>query len=171
MNPAGGLVNRFVVALALGALVVPAVALAQSPDKFSPVKCRETDATTVLAFAEKGDPEAMFCMAIKYRNRQQVDDVQATRWFLNGAEAGHPGSMFHAGVAVWSGRGIAQDKVEGYKWLDLSVKLSSIDKRPYAVHGPLTAQDGLTRVLSPQQIAEAKKRAADWEKAFQTRKK
>jgi hypothetical protein len=162
--------NRLILVLTL-ALLFPPAALAQAPSTFAPVKCRETDAPTVLAFAEKGDAEAMFCMAIKHRNGQQVDDVQATRWFLKGAEAGHPGSMFHAGVAVWSGRGIAQDKVEAYKWLDLAVKFSSTSKAPYAVHAPLTARDGLTRVLSPQQITEARKRAADWEKAFQARTK
>ena len=158
--------SRLVVALTLGGLAVPPIASAQASSMFLPVKCREIDAPTVLAFAEKGDAHAMFCMAIKHRNGQQVDDVQATRWFLKGAEAGHPPSMFHAGVAVWSGRGIAQDMVEGYKWLELSVKLGSGKD-----HGALTAREGLARVLSPEQITEARKRAADWEKVFQQRRK
>ena len=160
--------NRLVVALILGALSFPPVALAQAPATFSIIKCRDTDVRTVLAFAENGDADAMLCMALKYANGKHVphDDAQATRWYIKGAEAGQPRSMFFAGVAFWAGRGVTQDMVEGYKWLDLSIKLSGGKD-----HGALTAQEGLTRVLSAQQITEAKKRASDWEKAFQARKK
>ena len=157
--------NRLVVALALFAASISSVALAQTPAPSSKKLCG-SDVATYLAAAQKGDGDAMFCMGVKHSNSGTEvtrDDVQATRWFMKAADAGHPGGMFFTGVAFWSGRGISQDTVEAYKWLDLSAKLGS--------QSAITARDGLTRVLSPQNIGEAQQRAADWENGFQKRKK
>ena len=162
--------HRLTAALTLAALTMSTAAMAQTPSKFSTKKWCDSDVAELLAAAEKGDPDAMLCMGVKHSNKgTQVpkDDVEATRWFIRAADAGQPTGMFMAGVAFWSGRGIAQDMVEAYKWLDLSVRFNNEKNR----HPALTAREGLTRVLSRQQITEAKKREADWEKEFQKRKK
>lgn len=157
--------NRLVLTLALAAASVPS-AVAQTPQSPKPKGWCGYDAATYLTPAQKGDADAMVCMAVKHSNvgtGVRQDDAEATRWFVKAADAGHPSGMFFAGVAFWSGRGIARDMVEGYKWLDLSAKLGHTSA--------VTAREGLTRVLTPQQIDEAKKREADWEKDFQKRKK
>jgi len=157
--------TRLVVALTLSAASISSVALAQTPPRPSKKLCG-SNAATYLTAAEKGDADAMFCMGVKHSNSGTDvarDDVQATQWFMKAADAGQPSGMFLTGVAFWSGRGISQDMVEAYKWLDLSVKLGN--------KSAVTARDGLTRALSPQKIGEAQQRAADWEKGFQKRKK
>jgi hypothetical protein len=108
-------------------------------------------------------------MGIKYANvgtEVPHDNVQAAQWFLRAADAGQAFGMYMSGMARWSGRGVEQDMVEAYKWLDLSIKFTPEKSPPV-----LTALEGLTRVLSAHQIADAKKREADWERAFHKRKK
>jgi TPR repeat protein len=75
--------------------------------------------------------------------------------------------MFHLGVMHWSGRGVRQDFVEAFKWLDLaSVHASGASAAENA-----SARDSLARVMSAERIAEARKRAHDWQTAHDLRKK
>ena len=162
--------NRLTVALILLALTLSTGVMAQTSAKFSSKRWCDSDVSELLAAAEKGDSDAMLCMGVKHSNKGTEvpkDDVEATRWFIKAADAGQPTGMFMTGVAFWSGRGIAQDMVEAYKWLDLSVKFNTEKNR----HPALTAREGITRVLTSKQVAEAKKRGAEWEKEFQIRKK
>jgi TPR repeat protein len=75
--------------------------------------------------------------------------------------------MFHLGVLYWSGRGVAQDFVEAYQWLDLA--------STHAVGARVTenaaARDALGRVMSADQIAAARKRAGEWQATYDLRKK
>ena len=160
--------NRVVVALTLVAVGLWSGALAQQTTHPSQ-KYRDTDVPTLLAAAKAGDADAMVWLGIRYSNSgTQVprDEVQATQWYLKAANAGQAFGMFMSGLAFWSGRGVKRDVVEAYKWLDLSTKFTTEKNQP-----ALTALEGLTRVLSPEQISEAKKREAGWEKDFQKRKK
>lgn len=161
---AGGFMNRLVVALTAITVSVGTIDFAQTA---SAANVCENDVPLLMAASTKGDADAMVCIGIKYSNYgSQVprDDVKATQWFIKAADAGQAMGMFMAGVALWSGRGIEKDMVEAHKWLDLSTRFS--DRNQPAQ----TALDGLTRVLSPQQVAEAKKRVADWERNFAKRK-
>lgn len=158
--------TRLVVALTFVAAFVSSPAFAQTSLRSPNGKLCDSGAATYQAAVAKGDADAMFCMGVLHSNvgtDVARDDVQATQWFIKAADAGQPSGMFLTGVAFWSGRGISQDMVEAYKWLDLSAKLGN--------KSAITARDGLARVLSPQKIGEAQLRAADWEKAFQKRKK
>ena len=67
----------------------------------------------------------------------------------------------------WAGRGTSQDFVEAYKWLDLaSAHASGADATENA-----SACHSLARVMSAEQVAEARKRARDWKAAYDLRKK
>ena len=159
--------NRLV-AITLIAVGISSATFAQSKPTSARNSC-SSDVFAVLAAAKKGDADAMACMGIKYYNvgtGVRPSDTEAFVWMHKAADAGQAGGMFFTGIAFWSGRGIEQDMVEAYKWLELSIKFSPEKNQPAA-----TALEGITRVLSPQQIAEAKKREADWERDFQKRKK
>jgi len=159
-----GLVSAVAVVVALSS-----VTMAQTPQPPSKQRCSAKDeVSALLAASKKGDADAMVCMGIKYYNvgtDVQPSDAEAAVWLRKAADSGHASGMFWTGIAYWSGRGIEQDMVEAYKWLDLSTKFR--EKNQPAT----TALEGITRVLSPGQIAEAKRREADWEREFQKRKK
>ena len=158
--------NRLVVALTLVAAFVSSTAFAQASLRSPNGRLCDNGVATYQGAAAKGDADAMFCMGVLHSNvgtGVARDDVQASRWFIRAADAGQSGGMYLAGIAFWSGRGVKEDKIEAYKWLDLSAKSG--------VQGAINSREGLTRVLSAQQIAEAKRRETEWEKDFQKRKK
>jgi len=159
----------FLVALTLIGMSFTLTGSAQTASKV-PQKYRDADAPTLFAAAKAGDTAAMLWLGVKYSNYHQDvprDDVQATAWFRKAAEAGDPSGMYWAGIAFWSGRGIAQDMVEARKWMDLSAKYGNVALREQAT-GVL---DGLTRVMTPQMISDAKAREADWVRAFEKQRK
>jgi len=161
--------RRLLVALTLTGVSFTLTGSAQAQSTV-PQKYRDADAPTLFSAAKSGDTEAMLWLGVKYSNSNQVvprDDVQATAWFRKAAETGDPSGMYWVGLAFWSGRGIATDMVEAYKWFDLSARYGSVALRERCT-GVL---DGLTRVMTPQMIRDAKAREADWVRAFDKRRK
>jgi hypothetical protein len=74
--------------------------------------------------------------------------------------------MFMLGVCYWAGRGVPEDLVEAYKWIDLAA-LYATDRDQDTANNSRVA---LARVMSPAMIEDAKKRARDWQAAFEKRK-
>jgi TPR repeat protein len=161
--------RRFLVALAIvGVGFSPTVSAQTKPavgQNYS-----TADALTLVAAAKAGVTEAMIWLGVRHSNLRQdvpLDHRQATAWFLKAAEAGDPSGMYWVGVAFWSGRGVAQDFVEGYKWLDLSAKYGDRTLREQATN----TLAGLTRIMTPQMISEAKARETEWVKSFEKKRK
>ena len=74
--------------------------------------------------------------------------------FLDLRDAGDPVEL---GARYAAGRGVAQDYVAAHVWLDLAA---------FRARGPLREQysaerDGVARKLTPEQAAEAKRRALE----------
>jgi TPR repeat protein len=119
--------------------------------------------------AELGNDDAMLQMGFLYENGRDLpkSDDQAVAWFRRAVDAGNESAMFHLGVLCWSGRGVPQNLVEAYTWLDLA---STRAVGASATHNA-SARDSLGRVMSAAQIADARKRASDWQAAHELRKK
>jgi len=87
---------------------------------------------------------------------KREDYFVAYRLCLPLAEQGDPVAQSILGAMYGAGHGLALDYIEGYKWIILA-----------AEQGEEVANQWLSlfgSVLSPQQIAEAQKRAAEWRK-------
>jgi len=67
-------------------------------------------------------------------------------------------AQFDLGEMYASGRGFPQDYVEAHKWYNLTGLDRATDRR-----------DTLAKQMTPQQLAEAQKRAAEWQAAFEKR--
>jgi TPR repeat protein len=119
--------------------------------------------------AELGNGRAMLQLGFLHENGGELpkSDEQAVAWFRRAVDSGNESAMFHLGVMYWAGRGAPQDLVEAYKWLDLASTYAS----GASVAQNASARDSLARVLSPQQIDEARKRARDWQAAHELPKK
>ncbi len=82
------------------------------------------------------------------------DYFHASKWFRLAAEQGDPSAQFHLGRLYALGKGVPRDDIEAYKWYHLA-----------AEQGEPAAQDGrelVAKNLNPQQLTEAKKRAAEF---------
>ena len=89
----------------------------------------------------------------------QRDCTEAVRWYRKAAKQGHVPSQVALGLMYARGRGVAQDHVQAYMWLNLGgSRLPS---------GPLRDQaaayiGSITKHMTPAQIAEAQRLAREW---------
>jgi len=82
------------------------------------------------------------------------DYVSALKLLKLLAEDGHAKAQYYLGRMFANGHGVEQDYVTAYQWLDLSAsaahKVASEDR------------DRLTKLMTPEQISQARKRADAW---------
>jgi Sel1 repeat len=113
--------------------------------------------------ANTGSPERAFELAQKFYNGDLFakDNAQAFRWFTAAAELGHLAAQTNLAVLCAQGEGTNQDLVSAYKWFNISAERGSEQNN--------SAVQKLERLLSPEQIAEAKRLSAEWLKAHPKR--
>ncbi|ESQ79746.1 tetratricopeptide repeat protein [Asticcacaulis sp. YBE204] len=107
--------------------------------------------------AAKGDGEALYYLGeLHYLFSEQYRDLSKARdYYTRSAETGNSQGQARLSFLYFAGRGVEKDPAEAYKWASLAAK----DK------GGLGQRDGqdavfyLERQLTPDQIAEGKKRA------------
>ena len=143
--------------------------------------------------ADQGHTAARYNLGVLYANGDGVpeDDTQALAWFREAADEGDVPAQYILGVMYARGgratglswrrtgaspRGIArhrrgssrpQDYVEAHRWFNLAashVTVTSDEQRFYA-----EIRDNTAKELTPSQLAEAQRRAAEWQTAFEQR--
>jgi len=78
--------------------------------------------------------------------------VEAARWYRKAAERGYGGAQNHLALMYAQAWGVPKDLVEAEKWFELG-----------ETHGDHLGPDiraQVTKEISPEQLAEAKKRVA-----------
>jgi TPR repeat protein len=87
-----------------------------------------------------------------------LDYKQAVSWYQKAAESGDPPAQFDLGRIYESGQeGVAMDYVEAHKWW--SIAAAGGEERAKK------SRNIIERSMTPEQIAEAKRRASEWMKA------
>ena len=143
------------VILSLVGLVSQGMASAQTPL----VETRQS--------ADQGDASAQFYLGAMYAGGQGVpqDDAQAVAWYRKAADQGHVPAQVTLGVMYANGEGVPQDYVEAHKWRNIAAsRITGDEQKRYA-----ETRDALAKQMTPAQLAEAQKRAADWQAAFEKR--
>jgi TPR repeat protein len=80
------------------------------------------------------------------------DYVQAARWYRKGADQGYAMAQLAVGGMDARGVGVPRDYVRAYMWIDLATgEISSTE-----------LLNGLEKVMTADQIAEAQKLAREW---------
>ena len=105
-----------------------------------PVGCDEAD-------------EAVFDRAIAAYKRG--DYAEAVKWFRKAAEQGHGSAQYNLGLAYMEGKGVPEDYVRAHMWFNL---VAAQDNRAMAK----LLRDSVAKFMTPAQIAEAQKLAAEW---------
>lgn len=108
--------------------------------------------------AEAGDPVAQNNIGFMYRKGRGIalDEEQAINWYRRSAEQGFADAMTNLGYMYDEGRTVEQDFVESYKWF-----LLAAERGRQGAEGHLEVLEA--DYMTPEQIEEAKARAAAWE--------
>jgi hypothetical protein len=113
-----------------------------------------------LPLAKAGDPVAQNNIGFMYRKGRGVplDEKAAVKWYRRAAEQGFADAMTNLGYMYDEGRGVEQDLVESYKWF-----LLAAERGREGAEGHLKVLRD--EFMTPEQVAEAKHRAAAWKPA------
>jgi TPR repeat protein len=98
---------------------------------------------------------SQYYLGMMYLNGQGVsqDHKEAGKWFLNAAQQGVPQAQFRLGEMYVSGKGVPLDFEQAYAWFGVASHQS---------HAKATdAMKGAAEKLSPDELTEAKKLAAE----------
>lgn len=111
-------------------------------------------AAWLLLAAQQGYVEAQVELARLYKTGEGVDQdlAKMVYWYRQAAEQGHVGAQLFVADAYAYGQGVEADFVEAYKWYDVAIRYWG----DLAVH----ARDVIADQMTPEQIEEAKRRAA-----------
>lgn len=103
--------------------------------------------------AVQGNADAQFALGSLHQNGQGVPQnfIESTSWYRKSAEQGHANGQYLLGLAHREGSGVEKNTVEAYKWLSLAADQGDVDH--------ITARDTLAKIMRPDLIAEAKRRA------------
>jgi hypothetical protein len=117
--------------------------------------------------AEQGYASLQYSLGAMYAAGQGVpqDDTEAVRWFRLAADQGGASAQYNLGVMYNLGRGVPQDYVEAHKWYNLAAARLTGDDRERSAE----LRDNLAESMPPAQLAEAQRRASEWQAAFDAR--
>ena len=116
------------------------------------------------ARAERGAADAQYALGWMYLTGQGVpqDDVQAAAWYRKAAEQGAARAQGNLGWMYATGRGVPRSSVEAHKWMNLAAsRAAGEDQKKFA-----EMRDALATKMTPDELAEAQKRAQAWAAAF-----
>jgi uncharacterized protein len=119
--------------------------------------------------AEQGDARAQFNLGLMYRYGPGYSPGLEEWAVMFHPAPGHTGPTAQGSPAAKysPGSGIPKDYIEAHKWMSLAVARATGDSQKRFEN----ERDSLARVMTPEQIAEAEKRARAWTAAFEKRKK
>lgn len=104
--------------------------------------------------ADQGYADAQSNLGLLYSEGQGVpqDHVQSAQWYRKAADQGVADAQYNLGMLYSEGRGVPQDIIEAWKWLHLA--------GAGGFSGAFKNLELIEKMLTPDQIAEAKRRAS-----------
>ena len=89
----------------------------------------------------------------------------ALKWWRKAGEMGVSEAQYNLGMAYWNGEGVPQDLVTAHVWFGLS-ELDIFDDGARTLFNPsgMDCLEEIEELLTPDQLTEARRRAADWMK-------
>ena len=118
---------------------------------------------TVRQAAEQGDATAQFNLGVMYAKGEGVpqDDAEAVQWYRLAAEQGHAEAQGTLGAMYMNGQGVPQDDETAHVWLNVAASRSTGEQRDKYVE----ARDAVAERMTRGQLAEAQRRAREWDEA------
>ena len=110
----------------------------------------------IQPLAEHGNVKAQALLGIMYHDGKGLPQnyAEAMKWYRRAADQGDADAESLVALMYRDGKGVPQDYVRAYMWLALAAQ----SNEPAASW----ARDDVARLMTPAQIAEARKLAGDW---------
>lgn len=110
--------------------------------------------------ARQGHTEAQLNLGYIYDKGVGVeqDYKKAVNWYRKAAEQGDANAQFNLGMMYYDGSGVVQDYVEAHRWLNIAASNGHTDAR--------FSREHTEKHMTDTQIAEAQKRASEWQAEF-----
>jgi hypothetical protein len=123
---------------------------------------------TYYVAAVRGDPDAQATLGRLYAKGQGArrSDARAFQWLWRAAEQGHAGAQLELSRLFEAGKGVAQHFATAYKWARLAQANAS---EPATAENAGRLIDQLTSRMSELELAEARRRADDWQPKLEAR--
>jgi len=118
-----------------------------------------TPDSAILAAAEKGDPQAQYQLGQAYE--VNFDFAIAATWYRKSAEQGYGKAQYRLAGLYEGGDGVEKDYVQADMWYLVAATsggLSASEVKWANEH----SEDLERRMTTPEQIAEARRRAQEW---------
>ena len=87
----------------------------------------------------------------------EQDDARAAAWYQKAANMGDPQSQFSASIMYYKGQGVPRDRAEAAKWWTLAMMQGG--RFAETVRRSVESAEAK---LTPEEIAEGKRRAEEW---------
>ena len=128
-----------------------------------PVQAQTPFVDALRARAEAGDAEAQLSLAVGYAigNIVAQNDAEAVRWYRRAANQGQADAQLSLGFKYEAGQVVPQDYAEAHMWFNLVAARETGGRREFAVR----ERDRVADLMTPTQIAEAERRAREWDAA------
>jgi TPR repeat protein len=125
---------------------------------------RTEAAAWVRKAADQGYAIAQYNLGLMHLNGHGVpqDEAQAANLYVKAANQGFAPAQGSLGLLYATGHGVKQDAVEAHKWFSLAAR-GTVPGR--ARDGWLQNLDQVAKTMTPEQIAEATRRAQTWKPA------
>lgn len=113
--------------------------------------------------AAQGRAAAQFNLGFRYSRGQGVpqDEAEAVGFYRLAADQRYAIAQFNLAQMYATGRGVQQDYVQAHMWFDLAFSAFPESERRLRDLAR-SLRDGVAAVMTPMQIAEAKKMAREW---------
>jgi TPR repeat protein len=162
--------RRGLLALAVSVVMVGVALAGPLEEGFAASQRRDyqTALTLWLPLAQRGNADAQFGIGMLYYHGHGVPQsyADATRWLLQAADEGHYSAQFTVGSMYEHGIGVPQDFAEAHMWFNLATaRAGRAQWRNIAAR----ARDHVAIRMTPEQIAEARRLAREWEAAHPVR--
>ena len=120
--------------------------------------------------AEQGYPSALHTLGAMYYYGLGVprNYTEAFKWYLKAAVRGFWPAQADLGFMYSNGRGVLQDFVKAYAWLNLAAAAGDLDDDNLEVS--VSERDRVREEMTPAQVAEAQKLAAELLKRIESLK-
>lgn len=128
-------------------------------------------ATWLRKAAAQGDVKAELYLASMLADgpRAQRNRAEAAQWYRKAADQGEVEAQSSLGLLYYRGDGIERDYVQAYKWLSLAAGQAPASEgttgKAAARAEIVRLRDAVAAKLTPEQLAEAQRRAAEWQAA------
>ena len=113
--------------------------------------------------AKRSDAIAEFNLGVMYAEGQGVpqDNAEAVKWYRQAAEQGNAPAEYNLGLWYAQGRDGPPDYIRAHTWFNLAAShFPELDIRDRSA--AVNNRDVVASKMTPDQIAEAQKRAIEW---------